>query len=62
MDPWTKPIFDIFLEFYSVKELETMIHNNIIEIEEEIKQEVEDPEAPTAWEPQFSGDQPILMA
>lgn len=32
MDPWTKPIFDIFLEFYSVKELETMIHNNIIEI------------------------------
>ena len=32
------------------------------EIEEEIKQEVEDPEAPTAWEPQFSGDQPIWMA
>jgi phosphate starvation-inducible protein PhoH and related proteins len=32
MDPWTKPIFDIFLDFYSVKDLESMIHNNVIEI------------------------------
>jgi len=32
MDPWTKPIIDIFLEYYSVNEIEYMIHNNIIEI------------------------------
>jgi hypothetical protein len=30
--------------------------------EEEIEQEAEEQEAPTAWEPQFSGDQPIWMA
>ncbi|MEY3075729.1 MAG: hypothetical protein RJB25_1373 [Bacteroidota bacterium] len=29
---------------------------------EEIEQEAEEQEAPTAWEPQFSGDQPIWMA
>ena len=32
MDPWTKPIFDLFLEYYSKKELDSMIENNIIEI------------------------------
>ena len=32
MDPWTKPIFDIFLEKYSKHELDSLIHNNIIEI------------------------------
>ena len=32
MDPWTKPIFDIFLEYYSQHELNTLINNNIIEI------------------------------
>jgi phosphate starvation-inducible PhoH-like protein len=32
MDPWTRPIFDIFLESYSKLELNTMIKNNIIEI------------------------------
>jgi len=32
MDPWTKPIFDVFLEFYSQKEIDTMVQNNIIEI------------------------------
>ena len=32
MDPWTKPIFDIFLEFYSKTELDLMLHNGKIEI------------------------------
>jgi len=32
MDPWTKPIFDIFLDFYSQKEIDLMVQNNIIEI------------------------------
>jgi len=32
MDPWTKPIFDLFLEFFSKTELDNFIHNNIIEI------------------------------
>ena len=32
MDPWTKPIFDIFLEYYSKTELDTMLNNGKIEI------------------------------
>jgi phosphate starvation-inducible PhoH-like protein len=32
MDPWTRPIFDIFLEHYSKSEFDEMIHNNVIEI------------------------------
>jgi len=32
MDPWTKPIFDIFLEFFSKPELDLMLLNNKIEI------------------------------
>jgi phosphate starvation-inducible PhoH-like protein len=32
MDPWVRPIFDIFLEFYSQKEIDEMMYNNIIEI------------------------------
>ena len=32
MDPWTRPIFDIFLEHFSKTELEQMINNNVIEI------------------------------
>jgi phosphate starvation-inducible PhoH-like protein len=32
MDPWTRPIFDIFLEVFSQRELDMMIHNNVIEI------------------------------
>jgi phosphate starvation-inducible PhoH-like protein len=32
MDPWTRPIFDILLEFYSQKEIDLMIHGGIIEI------------------------------
>jgi len=32
MDPWTKPIFDLFLEIYSKTELDNMIYSNIIEI------------------------------
>ena len=32
MDPWTRPIFDIFLEFFSQKEIDNMIHENVIEI------------------------------
>jgi len=32
MDPWTRPIFDIFGEYYSQCELNNMVQNNIIEI------------------------------
>ena len=32
MEPWTKPIFDIFLEYYSKTELDSMINNGKIEI------------------------------
>jgi len=32
MDPWTKPIFDIFLEFYSKTELDLMLYNCKIEV------------------------------
>jgi len=32
MDPWTRPIFDVFLEFFSQKDIDSMVHNNIIEI------------------------------
>jgi phosphate starvation-inducible PhoH-like protein len=32
MDPWMTPIFDIFNEFYSRKDIESMIYNNIIEV------------------------------
>jgi len=32
MDPWTKPIFDIFLEYFSKAELDLMLFNNKIEI------------------------------
>jgi phosphate starvation-inducible PhoH-like protein len=32
MDPWTRPIFDIFLEFYSQRDLDIMIQSGIIEI------------------------------
>jgi len=32
MDPWTRPIFDLFLEFFSKTELDNYINANIIEI------------------------------
>jgi len=32
MDPWTKPLFDIFLEYYSKSELDLMLKNEEIEI------------------------------
>ena len=32
MDPWTRPIFDIFSEFYSQNEIEYMIKTGVIEI------------------------------
>ncbi len=32
MDPWTKPLFDLFLEFFSKSELDTFLNNNVIEI------------------------------
>jgi len=32
MDPWTKPLFDIFLEYFSKTELDIMLMNNKIEI------------------------------
>lgn len=32
MDPWTRPIFDVFLEFYAQKDIDAMLYNNVIEI------------------------------
>ena len=32
MDPWTRPMFDLFLEFFSKTELDNFVYNNIIEI------------------------------
>lgn len=32
MDPWTRPIFDIFLEYYTQKDLDGMIQAGVIEI------------------------------
>jgi len=32
MDPWTRPIFDIFLEVFSQREIDVMVLNNVIEI------------------------------
>ena len=32
MDPWMRPILDIFLEFYSQREIDIMMQTNIIEI------------------------------
>jgi len=32
MDPWTRPIFDLFLEFFSKNELDTYVNSNTIEI------------------------------
>ena len=32
MDPWTRPIFDMFLEHFSKIELDNMINSNVIEI------------------------------
>ena len=36
MDPWTRPIFDIFMEHYSKTEIDNMIYNNIIDINNSI--------------------------
>lgn len=32
MDPWTRPIFDIFLEYYSQKDIDAMLNAGLIEI------------------------------
>jgi len=32
MDPWTRPIFDVFLEYYTQKEIDFMIQSGTIEI------------------------------
>lgn len=32
MDPWVRPIFDVFEEYYSPKDLQKLIEENIIEI------------------------------
>ena len=32
MDPWTRPIFDIFNEVYSKTDIDNMIYSNVIEI------------------------------
>jgi phosphate starvation-inducible PhoH-like protein len=32
MDPWVRPVYDIFLEAFSQKEFEAMVHTGVIEI------------------------------
>jgi phosphate starvation-inducible PhoH-like protein len=32
MDPWTRPIFDILLEFYTQKDIDSMLHGGVLEI------------------------------
>lgn len=32
MDPWTRPIFDILLEYYTQKDLDGMLHSGVLEI------------------------------
>jgi len=32
MDPWTRPIFDLFLEYYSKTELDCLLYSNVIEV------------------------------
>lgn len=32
MDPWTRPIFDILLEFYQQKDIDGMLHGGVLEI------------------------------
>ena len=32
MDPWVRPVYDLFLEVFSQKELEAMVHTGVIEI------------------------------
>ena len=32
MDPWTRPIFDILLEFYAQKDIDGMLHSGVLEI------------------------------
>jgi len=32
MDPWTRPIFDIFSEFYAQRDIDLMLQNGVIEI------------------------------
>ena len=32
MNPWTRPIFDILEEFYSVRDIDNMLHSGVIEI------------------------------
>ena len=32
MDPWTRPVFDILLEYYSQKDIDSMLHGGVLEI------------------------------
>jgi len=32
MDPWTRPLFDVFMEYYPKGEIDSMVRNGIIEI------------------------------
>jgi phosphate starvation-inducible PhoH-like protein len=32
MDPWTRPIFDLFMEYYTKAELDSLVNSNVIEI------------------------------
>jgi phosphate starvation-inducible PhoH-like protein len=32
MDPWTRPLFDLFLEYYTKTELDNLINSNVLEI------------------------------
>ena len=32
MEPWTKPIFDVVREYYTAKQIQTMINEDMMEI------------------------------
>ncbi len=32
MDPWTRPVFDIFQDYFTMQEINSLVQNNIIEI------------------------------
>ncbi len=32
MDPWTRPLFDVLLDFYNQKDIDAMLHGGVIEI------------------------------
>jgi phosphate starvation-inducible PhoH-like protein len=32
MDPWTRPLFDVLLDFYNQKDIDSMLHGGVLEI------------------------------